>query len=114
MNVGDVFELRNLKLIRYMKDQEEVTRLATTSRTVGIKLEGIQLFEKVPLGDIMTNGKVIAIDDIFSYSSCPQCWKKVDPDQTQCQCGNDDTPLKDFHCNFYICLLYTSPSPRDS
>ena len=102
MNVGDVFELRNLKLIRYMKDQEEVTRLATTSRTVGIKLEGIQLFEKVPLGDIMTNGKVIAIDDIFSYSSCPQCWKKVDPDQAQCQCGNADTPLKDFHCNFFI------------
>jgi hypothetical protein len=105
MQVGDIFELRHLKVTEYVKDGESSRRLVTTARSSGSKpnSEIETLFKDVPLGDKREEGKVVAIHDIFSYFSCSKCWKKTDEEDTICSCGNSyEIHVKDFHFQMYI------------
>ena len=104
MSVGDVVELKMLKVTEFGRDGTTLRRLATTARSAVNKCSpDIEaLFKDVPLGDKRLEGKVVAIHDIFSYMSCSKCWKKVETDDSPC-CGDiNDTKVHDFHCQFYI------------
>ena len=59
--------------------------------------------KKVSLGDKREKAKVVAVEDIFPYTSCSKCWKKTHEDDLICKCGNTDTiHVNDFHAKFYI------------
>ena len=108
LNVGDIVELRRLKISEYTKDGENVKRLATTPRSTGGKCNSDieTLFKEVPLGDERQEGTVVAINDIFHYLSCSKCWKKTSEDDKICQCENmENIHVNDFHCQFYIEIL---------
>lgn len=107
MQVGDIFELRNVVVTEYTKDDETIQRLATTSRSSGKKappqLEDI--FKNVPLGDRREKGEVVAVHEIFTYPSCSKCWKKTKEEDMICSCGNNqDIHVPDFHCQLYVQL----------
>ena len=105
LQLGDIFDLRNVKLLEYVKDGETFKRLATTSRSSGKRAssEVEALFKDIPLGDKKEEGKVVAIHDIFSYLSCSKCWKKTDEEEEICLCGNkENIHIKDFHFQIYI------------
>ena len=105
MQIGDIFELRHLKVTQYEKDGEVTRRLATTAKSSGSKpsSEIETLFKDIPLGDKKEEGKVVAINDIFSYFSCSKCWKKTDKEDAICSCGNtNEIHVKDFHFQMYI------------
>ena len=103
--VGDIVELKNLKLTEFIKDGQSQKRFVTTSQTTVDKCDTNTeaTFKEVPLGDKREGGKVVAIHDIFTYLSCPNCWKKVVEDATTSCCGNTiENATNDFHCQFYI------------
>ena len=105
MQIGDICELRHLKVTEYVKDGEVTRRLVTTARSSGAKpsSEIETLFKDIPHGDKKEEGKVVAINDIFSYFSCSKCWKKTDEEDTICSCGNtNEIHIKDFHFQMYI------------
>ena len=105
LQVGDIIELRNVKLIEYVKDGETFKRLATTARSSGTRAtsETEALFKDISIGDRKEKGKVVAIHDIFSYLSCSKCWKKTDEEENICLCGNkENIHIKDFHFQIYI------------
>ena len=105
MKVGNIIDLKNLKIIEYSKDKIVVKRLATTSRSnAGLcSSETEILFTDIPIGDQREEGKVVGITDIFPYLSCSNCWKKTNEDDSICQCENrNNIHIKDFHCKFYI------------
>ena len=105
MKVGDIFELKHIKITQFVKDGETFKRLVTTSRSSGGRCnsEIETLFKDVPLGDKKEEGKVVAVHDIFSYWSCSKCWKKTNEEDSICPCGNtDNIHVNDFHCQFYI------------
>ena len=97
-----IIEFSHLKLTQFNRNGETIYRLTTTSRSTCKKSKNVDLFEYIPLGDFKIDGKVVAIDNIFPYHSCSKCWKKVGNDINTSQCGNNDNPIKDFHCQFYI------------
>ena len=104
---GEIIELKNVKVTEYMKAGEKVQRFATTARSSAHKCspEIERLFENVPMGDEREQGKVLAINDIFTYLSCSKCWKKTNENDESCICGNtEDIKLIDFYCQFYILL----------
>ena len=103
--IGDVVELKNLKITEFSKDDQTFRRLVTTSRSSGEKSNSDieALFKEVPLGDKREDGKIVAIHDIFTYLSCSKCWKKTAEEDTSCSCGNSDNiNIKDFTCKLYI------------
>lgn len=103
--VGEIVELRKLKITEYAKDGEKIKRLATTSRSNGRKCNSDteKLFKDIPLGDEREDGIIVAIHDIFPYLSCSKCWKKTSEDDSICQCeNNENIHVNDFHCQFYI------------
>ena len=105
INVGDIVELKQLKISEYTKDGENVKRLATTLRSTGGKcnIDVETLFKDVPLGDEKQEGTVVAVTDIFHYLSCSKCWKKTAEYDKICQCENiENIHVNDFHCQFYI------------
>ena len=105
LKVGEIFELQNLKITQYTKDSKLIKRLATSPRSTCKKPSNdiIVLFENVSLGDKREKAKVVAVEDIFPYTSCSKCWKKTHEDDLICKCGNTDTiHVNDFHAKFYI------------
>ena len=102
LEIEAIIEFSHLKLTQFNRNGETINRLTTTPRSTCKKSENVDLFTDIPLGDFKIDGKVVAIDDIFPYHSCSKCWKKVDNDFNTCPCGNNDNPVKDFHCQFYI------------
>ena len=102
LEIGSILEFGFLKLTQFQRNGEIIHRLATTLRSTCKRSENVDLFENIPLGDLRIDGKVAAIDDIFSYLSCQKCWKKVDDNSGKCSCGNQGNPVNDFHCQFYI------------
>ena len=105
LKIGDIVELRKLKITEFSKDGETFKRLATTQRSTGEKCNSDieTLFKDVPLGDEREEGIVIAIHDIFPYLSCSKCWRKTQADDNICQCENkENIHVNDFHCQFYI------------
>ena len=102
LETGKIVEFRLVTLTKFVKDGQDIHRLATTSKTTCKTSENSDLFANVPLGDIKVYGRVVAIEDIFSYNSCSKCWKRVEDGAGICQCGHNENPVKDFHCNFYI------------
>ena len=105
MAVGDVLDLKRLKSTVFVKDGKSFKRLATTSQSTVDKCNSDteDLFKDVPIGDRREKCKVVAIHDIFPYMSCPNCWKKINEQDSSCSCENTmDTPVNDFHCQFYL------------
>ena len=105
MNIGDIIELKKVKVTEFVKDGHPVKRLMATPQSTVNQCSSITeaLFKEVPLGDKKEEGKVVAIHDIFTYLSCPKCWKKVGDEDTSCSCGSSlDNSINDFHCQFYI------------
>ena len=105
MAVGDIVDLRKVKITEFNKDGQQQKRLVTTSQTTVDKCSKNTetIFKEVPLGDKREEGEVVAIYDIFPYLSCSNCWKKIDEDLTSCSCGNTtENATHDFHCQFYI------------
>ena len=105
MNIGEIIELKKVKVTEFVKDGNTVKRfMATPQTTVNQCSSNAEaLFKDVPLGDKKEEGKVVAIHDIFTYLSCPKCWKKVADEDTSCACGSSlDNAINDFHCQFYI------------
>ena len=103
--MGDVVELKKLKLSRFVKDGQTVHRLQTTARSSLQKpgQNAEELFKVVPLGDVQENGTVIAVNDIYAYSSCSKCWKKIESNEPLCPCGHaEDDHVIAFHCQFYV------------
>ena len=104
---GGILEIRNLKVTEYSRNGETERRLSTTARSTANECSSDlkNLFEKVPIGDEREEGTVLAVNDIYPYLSCSSCWKRTDPDDTICQCGNkEDIHKENFHCQFYIQL----------
>ena len=105
MNIGEIIELRKVKVTEFVKDGKKLQRFMTTVQsTINQCSSNTEaLFREVPLGDKKEEGKVVAIHDIFTYLSCPKCWKKVADEDTSCSCGSSlDSSTNDFHCQFYI------------
>ena len=105
MQVGDIIELKNIKLTDFTKDGQTIRRVATTSRTTVEKVpQQIEtLFKDVPVGDRRERGEVVAVHDLFTYLSCSKCWKKTNEEDKLCSCGNNaDIHVPDFHCQLYI------------
>ena len=104
---GGILEIRNLKVTEYSRNDETERRLSTTARSTANECSSDlkNLFEKVPIGDEREEGTVLAVNDIYPYLSCSSCWKRTDPDDTICPCGNkEDIHNENFHCQFYIQL----------
>ena len=105
MSVGDVVDLKMLKVTEFVRDGTTLRRLVTTSKSSVEKCSSAieDMFKDVPLGDKRLEGKVVAIHDIFPYMSCSQCWRKVETEDSPCSCGNiSDAKVHDFHCQLYI------------
>ena len=105
LNIGEIWKIKNLKFTEFNKNDEKITRLVTTSRSSCDRPsdQTVKLLKDVPLGDRKEKVKVVAVDDIYLYSSCSQCKKKTQEDDLICKCGNtDDIHVNDFNCKFYI------------
>ena len=55
------------------------------------------------ISDKRKKTKVVAVEDIYPYTSCSKCWKKTHEDDLICNCGNaDNIYVNDFYAKFYI------------
>ena len=105
INRGDVIELKQLKLTKFERNGETVNRLQTTGRTtVQRPIEAIdKMFENISLGDKREVGTVLAVHNVYPYTSCTKCWKRIDSDEANCSCGHvEEKHSIDFYCQFYV------------
>ena len=93
-----------MKITEYTKDIKSIKRLATTPTGTCKKpsndVRG--LFKNVSLGNNREKAKVVAVEDIYPYTSCSKCWKKTHEDDLTCKCGNNDI----IHVNYIHSKLY--------